>query len=120
MLRIIRDGVVIEAVRHFGQGDSVTLSDGTIIQFWLGSSTEKPDGLMVEGIDYPIGTPTKCQFCNDQLLMSPGNSRHRDIRCFPFLDGTFEYVASCMKEPCYEQFMDRARKLSRDPAVIHP
>lgn len=120
MLRVIRDGQVIESVRFFGQGDSVTLADGTVIQFWLGSELEKPDGMMVEGLDYPIGTPTKCQTCGDSLPMSPGNSRHRDIRTFHFVAGGFETLATCMKEDCSARFMDRARVLSRDPSVIHP
>lgn len=120
MLRIIRNGKVVQTSRYFGQGDSITLPDGTVIQFWLGSELEKPDSMMVEGIDYPTGTPTACQWCGDRLLMSPGNSRHRDIRTFHFVAGGFQTLASCMKEECHEQFMNRARTLSRDPGVIHP
>jgi hypothetical protein len=118
MYRIIQNGRVVD-IGQCGMGSSIQLEDGTIIQLWIGSMDERPENLMVEGVDYPIGTPTKCQHCNKNLPMAPLSYHYRDIRSFVFLDGTIERIASCMNEECHTKFMNRARALSRDPNVRH-
>jgi len=118
MLRIIRDGQVIQTVASFNQGDQVTLDDGTIIQSYL-TADGPSEEMFVAGIDFSLDTPRVCQFCETRLLLAPRHSRHRDIRRFQMNDGTVTWVATCMGQACLEQFSARCRQLSRDPNVQH-
>lgn len=103
MLRVIRDGKVIQSVRYFGDGDSITLEDGTLIQFAIGAHCPA-----IEGIDYPFGLPKTCGQCGCKI------SWKADIRGFRHLDGTLEHVSTCGKEECQEGFMNKARALATE------